>query len=425
MRFLMVVCISLLLASFDAGGISIPKPFEMPELRGAGAVEWVALDESHIPTADIRGNGSTVAVEWWFGAQPRLATYDFPSGNPRWEASLAGGGTDGAIAVARLTGRIAVLHGNSFNADPTRVSLFEADTAAPVWTQAISGNIFALRFGDSPLDLSADGSLVAVAYSERATSLKFLKVFDGGSGALLWSTQLDGFAVRGVDVSDDGSRIMVGLGDQVKIFAANGDLLGFFVSATCCEGPSLSADGGRAVIRRGANAEMLVWNGAAYEVSWKTNLAPLLAYMVVVSPDGNLVAVYAASQLCEGSNMVLIYKSFLTSPFATYDRYSSGACPSSMKFSQDGTRLVVGTLGSPESQEQPQDVLVDVATVLDTRTPLVATPLFRLLDDIDEKGSVRKVGISDDGKRVVIATKQEHAQVLGLGGRVWAIQILL
>jgi hypothetical protein len=217
---------------------------------------------------------------------------------------------------------------------------------------------------------------------------------------------------------------MVGLGDRSMIFSTEGAVLAEFIGSTCCDAPSLSSDGLSAIIRFGGPLELVRWDGSAYATAWRGDVSPLYVSMQALSPEGNVVAVYGSSLFCQ-SNRLFIFRPPSTAPYSTYDAYGADACPSSIDFSRDGHRVVVGTQGTIENREEPADFLRDVATVLDTQTPVVALPLFRLLDDVDEKGSATKVGLSDDGKRVVVSTKKVHEQVLGNGGRVWGIELLV
>ena len=53
-----------------------------------------------------------------------------------------------------------------------------------------------------------------------------------------------------------------------------------------------------------------------------------------------------------------------------------------------------------------------------------STPIFQLLDDIDEPGSISTVDISKDGSFVTAGGKAVHARQMGNGGEVYAIKIL-
>jgi hypothetical protein len=52
------------------------------------------------------------------------------------------------------------------------------------------------------------------------------------------------------------------------------------------------------------------------------------------------------------------------------------------------------------------------------------TPIFQLLDDIDEPGSLSSVAISKDGSFVTAGGKAVHAREFGNGGQVYAIRII-
>jgi hypothetical protein len=60
----------------------------------------------------------------------------------------------------------------------------------------------------------------------------------------------------------------------------------------------------------------------------------------------------------------------------------------------------------------------DVLTVFDRTS---STPIFQVLDDIDEPGSIFSVDITHDGTLVSAGGKAVHAREFGNGGEVYAI----
>jgi hypothetical protein len=419
MRLLVIVLLILIpvvSASFPSGSLL--------DIRGVGQVRWVLSDELSIPLAAIEGAGTEVSVHWTLNS-PRLTSYAFDTGSANWGSTLSGSGFGAALAVARSTGRVAVAYGDFFKGIPIEVAVYDAESPSPRWTRSVALSTFGVW--RHPLDISDDGKVVALAYRVTGEGTKYLSLFSGETGEPYWTRQLPGagnWAVLGVNLAKEGNRIMVGLGDRVLFFDRAGAMLGEVLSATCCQARSFSADGTRALINAGGAPELLEWDGDSYATRWRGQVSPLFPFMQTLSPDGEIVAVYASSIFCE-TNRVLIFRPPSVMPYSTYSAYGQDACPSSLAFSLDGRRLVVGTLGTVEDREEPADYLRDVATVLDTTTPVVPLPLFRLLDDIDEKGSVTKVGISDNGKRVVVSTKEVHEFVSGNGGRVWGIELLV
>jgi hypothetical protein len=384
-------------------------------------IKWVGFDERAVALAAISGDGKETPVHWHYNS-PRLSMYDHGTGQLAWEHMLQEGGGEAALSVARTSGRVTVVFGSVFTGR-MHLALFEATEPTPVWVKELPR--FTIHPGSAPVDVSSRGSIVAVTY--RASGGKFLDVYDGDSGVLRWSKLLPGalnFAVIGTDVADDGSRIMVGLGDRSMIFSSSGELLAEFSLTTCCDAPALSHDGNSALLRgRAGDVRVVSWDGANYVPSWSVAGEPV-PHMAALSPTGETVAVFDAGIFCGGSPRVLVYRLPSPWPYSSYDRYGAGACPRSLAFSLDGTRLVVGTQGTVEDDVTPEDYLRDIATILDVRTPLSPLPLFRLLDDVDEPGSVTKASLSDDGKSAVISTKKVHAQVLGNGGRVWGIELV-
>jgi hypothetical protein len=77
-----------------------------------------------------------------------------------------------------------------------------------------------------------------------------------------------------------------------------------------------------------------------------------------------------------------------------------------------------GSIGVAGSWGQLSATYGDVLTVFERSS---STPVFQLLDDIDEPGSIFSVDISTDGSLVSAGGKAVHAREFGNGGEVYAI----
>jgi hypothetical protein len=96
----------------------------------------------------------------------------------------------------------------------------------------------------------------------------------------------------------------------------------------------------------------------------------------------------------------------------SYSNY--GDYVESVALSNDGSVGVAGSWG------QYGGTFGDVFTAFTMSTGAV---IFRLLDDIDEPGSIFEVDISDDGNYAVAGGKAVHAREFGNGGEVYSIEL--
>lgn len=409
----------------------LPALSELPKVRGAGTTIWTLYEQWAGALAAVPGDGGFVAAHWYLNA-PRVALHEFVTGQQLWQASTQPKNSDAALAVARDSRRVVAAFSDWVTGRDLFVSAWNADSSIPLWTTQL-GKAEVFLPDHERLAISADGQTVAVLNRDPVVKERRLHVLNGGTGSTHWSIQLPGspsYEISGVDVSRDGSRVIVGLGDRTLIFSNIGNPLAEFPNAACCHlAHAFTIDGKKAVIRDGPNKVAIVtWDGTTYTKTWGATINSPLAWRAALSPDGTYVVVHG-TQIGNGgclNNRIYIYKPPATLPYSTYDRLADHACLQSIEFSKDGTRAVIGTAGSLETQETATDLLYDMAAVLDLRTFLTPTPLFRLLDDIDDKGSVSKVSMSDDGKRVVVATRGCHVQALCFGGgHVYAIQLLI
>jgi len=107
---------------------------------------------------------------------------------------------------------------------------------------------------------------------------------------------------------------------------------------------------------------------------------------------------------------VLLFDSSSATPLWQYTQY--GDYVASCALSADGSRAVAASWG------QYGGTFGDVLTVFDRSSPV---PIFQLLDDIDEPGSIFSVDVSSDGWLVSAGGKAVHAREFGNGGEVYAI----
>jgi uncharacterized protein YuzE len=95
-----------------------------------------------------------------------------------------------------------------------------------------------------------------------------------------------------------------------------------------------------------------------------------------------------------------------------YDEYGDEVC--AIDISANGQYAIAACYG------QLDGTYGDVLTCFRRDTNI---PIFQLLDDIDESGSIMGVAISDSGHYAAAGGKEVHARIMGNGGMVYSIKI--
>ncbi|MGD9380774.1 MAG: T9SS type A sorting domain-containing protein, partial [candidate division WOR-3 bacterium] len=155
------------------------------------------------------------------------------------------------------------------------------------------------------------------------------------------------------------------------------------------------------------------WNGSNYDLVWQCFTGHPWVTAVGISDDGSTIMAGTFQYSPNNTGKVLLFDSSSSTPLWEYSQY--GDYVASCALSEDGARVVAGSWG------QLNATFGDVLTVFDRSS---STPLFQLLDDIDEPGSIFSVDIAKDGSFITAGGKAVHAREFGNGGEVYAIRMM-
>jgi hypothetical protein len=380
---------------------SLRAPLPVPDT----SVLWV--DRVHLngiaEDVFISGDGMNIFAGWWLNNE-RVSLYrTMADSTPFWSREyscdwqIAVGGSYDAAALAA-------------NGSGAELAEWNKMSHIPGWTFTWpSGYSGASSEG---VDVSSDGSLLAAAASMSGDGL--LCVFDAATGDTVYTRHFNPTSgLYGVDISDDGHVVVVSTYDMIFIWE-DGDsrgTLGNYGQTTA----RVSGDGS-VVVLGDFNGYMKAyrWNavGPYYELLIQDYTGHPWVTSVGVSRDGSTIMAGTFQYSPANSGKVLMYDTTSSDPLWEHENY--GDYVASVALTPDGSRGVCGSWG------QYGSTYGEVLSVFDRSS---STPLFSLLDDIDEPGSIFSVAISDSGNYVAAGGKAVHAREFGNGGQVYAIII--
>jgi len=261
---------------------------------------------------------------------------------------------------------------------------------------------------------SGDGTLAAYTASMGSADA-ILIVYDMILGDTLFTRHfVPTNGQYGVDFSSDGSTIVVSnYGGLIVYNVPDGEVIGNIYNYSQ-NTAKISGDGSRIVIGTfNGSAFLHEWNGSQYQQVWSRSTGDDWVTAVDISTDGSTIVCgtldFQNGQIAGGKFMqwddagnVLI----------DYDDYGDEV--GGVAISGDGQYSIAGSWG------QYGNTFGDVVTCFYRG---VDTPIFQLLDDIDEPGSIFDVAISEDGGFAAAGGKAVHAREFGNGGMFYSIMI--
>ena len=366
-------------------------------------VRWVDRNSENAIAEDVTTtpDGSGIFVGWWLNNM-RFAAYasagtEFPvwryNQNTPWTMPVAAGNS-------RFAGS-----GNGF---PTYVW----DKDSPLFTDQID---LGPNYNGGGVAFSGDGSLVASAFAVGSTDA-VLVLYDMASHDTLFTRTFDqARGLQGVDLSRDGTVAVVTCYDWVYVFdvpsGAPRDTIYNYSQVTA----KTSADG--SLITLGfytGRLYLYYWDGSQYRQRWIVNTFHDWVTAVDISDDGSTVACgtldFVNNQVAGGKFEMLDAATGDT--LITY--YDYGDMVSSVALSADGRYAIAGSWGTYHQ------TFGDVVTCFYRES---SVPIFQLLDDVDEPGSIFGVAISDSGHYAAAGGKAVHARDFGNGGMLYSIQV--
>lgn len=381
----------------------LPPPIPvMPDT----SVLWVDRNHLNAIAEDVflSGDGMNIFAGWWLNNE-RVSLYrTIADQDPIWSRDYA---ADWQIAVAGSfdAGALAA------NGSGSALSEWNKMSYVPNWSFSwLSGYSGTSSEG---VDVSGDGSLIA-AVAAMSDVDGILYVFDSATGDTVYTRHFNPTrGVYGVDISTDGHVIVVSTYDMIFIWEDGNSrgTLGNYGQTTA----RVSGDGSVVVL---GNFSGLVrvyrWNpgGPYYDLLIEDQTGHPWVTAVAVSDDGSTVMAGTYQYNPVSTGKVLMYDTTSADPLWEYANY--GDYVASVALTPDGSRGVCGSWG------QYGSTYGEVLSVFDKPS---SVPVFALLDDIDEPGSIFCVAISDSGKYVAAGGKAVHAREFGNGGQVYAIII--
>ena len=263
------------------------------------------------------------------------------------------------------------------------------------------------------VDVSRDGSTVAVALHDQAAYMAHLWILNGNDGSIrqTWS---EAGAPGGVDLTDDGSLCLVThqfFQDGVQ--RDRGKVIDTATGTQIFEGLANAAGGrfpisgdGRTFATGAFNMRIYHNPGTGYVQTRLFSAAnSWFGWGLAASRDGSTVGVmshdYASGYLLTSTR---VFDAATGNLLGTYNTAGTGPLQGAVAgaaMNEDGTRLAVAHWGTADG-ETPEVLVLDRSAAL--------------VGSIDTVGSVFSLDMSDSGRYVLAGNKNVHANTNGNGG---------
>jgi hypothetical protein len=389
-----------------AGISKTPAAASIDYNSGRAQTLWVDRNHQYAVAQHIgiAGNGMWIQAGWWLNAKRTSLYRTLGSATPSWVWPMPG--TEWYIPVdVSLTGDdIAVgAGGEPFGS-------FTSSSPAPRWLYNLPGGYKVASAYGSTVAVSDDGQIYACAATVGTVGKIFL--FNSSGDTIRTINYTPNSGTQGIDMSTDGSVICLTTYYAIYIFNFDGtrrdSLYNYGQTAAAISGD------GKYVVRGDFSSQVYLfrWSGSAYVQKWQHATGHPWVTSVAISDDGSTIMAGTFQYSPANAGKVLMYDSSSAAPLWEYAQYGDYVC--SCALTANGGRGVAGSWG------QYGGTFGDVLTVFNKSS---SSPIFQLLDDIDEPGSIFCVDISKDGYFATAGGKAVHAREMGNGGEVYAIRI--
>lgn len=390
------------------GRVIIPMTKTMPALAGRAQTLWVDRNHQYgiAQHMAISGNGMWIQAGWWLNNKRTSLYRTLGTETPVWVWPMPN--TEWYIPVDMSHNGTAIAVG----AGGEPFGSFTCTSPAPQWLYNLPGGykIAATAYGNTDA-VSTDGSISAVAATAGTSGKLF--VFNALGDTIRTINFVPNNGIQGVQISANGSILMVTTYYAIYVYNLDGSRRDSIYNYG--QTPAAISGDGKYLVKGEFNSRVTFyrWNGSSYTQVWQHNTGHPWVTTVAISDNGATIMAGTFQYSPSYSGKVLMYDSSSSTPLWEYTDYGDYVC--SCALSADGSRGVAGSWG------QYGGTFGDVLTVFNKSS---ASAIFKLLDDIDEPGSIFFVDISKDGSFVTAGGKAVHAREMGNGGEVYAIRIL-
>ncbi|MBC8205425.1 T9SS type A sorting domain-containing protein [bacterium] len=278
----------------------------------------------------------------------------------------------------------------------------------PSWQYTYTGG-----FNGKFCDVSDDGQYVVTVSEETGGSTNArLLVFDSASANPLWTAEFDrNTQLLGVDISEDNQWILIGTYNTHYVYQVSTMSLLTTIGNYGQTMPAYSGNG-EYLATGDFNGQLKLFQrqGSSYVLQWSNPMGGWVT-AVAVSSDGSTVMggnfLYSPAYAGKARGFDIIGNQLWN-----YEQY--GDYVDNVRLCDDGSIGIATSWGSLNT------TFGDVFTAFNMASGDV---IFRLLDDIDEPGSLFGCSISDDGLYAIAGGKSVHARTFGNGGQVYCIML--
>jgi len=350
--------------------------------------------------SEISMDGAGILTSWYMN-NDRIACYETTgSSTPLWNYPTIYNNNKMDVAAG--------LSNEIFSASSFDESVF-------VWLSTSSVPTLILDPGKKQ-DITVDGAYIVYTNAagdtlicvETSTELEIWKI-------ALYET---GTQLNGVDISGNGSRVLVTVYDAssgAQIYdMTDGSLVGTPVGNYSQTMAKISDDASRIVTGDFyGRIKVYEYDGTSWTMAGNFHTGHNWVTSVAISGDGEtVVGGTQGFSPIRGKVFAIDWpQGYSPSEMWQYTNYADNV--PSTDISEDGSVIVAGCWGMYNG------TYGDVFTAFDHNGNVI----FSLLDDIDEPGSIFNVSLSSDGLFATASGKAVHARAMGNGGQVYSINL--
>lgn len=377
---------------------------------GNQRAEVVWVDRNHqnavAQHTAIAGDGMWIQAGWYLNNERTNLYRTLGTNTPLWSFPLPAADWFISTDVSMNGEGIGAL------ADGEACYGFSSASAAPNWTYSLPLGFNYSSSAQGPTICITDDGSVYAALAQQADEGR-LYLFDASGDTIRTFSFNPTLGIYGIDMAPDGSVICVSTYNAIYVFNADGSRRDSITQYG--QTPAKISADGKYLVKGDFYTRVYLyrWNGTSYDQVWQYPTGHPWVASVAISDDGSTIMAGTYQYSPSNSGKVLLFDSSSATPLWEYSQY--GDYVPTCALSEDGSRAVAGSWG------QYNATFGDVLTVFDRNS---STPIFQLLDDIDEPGSIFSVDISKDGSFITASGKAVHARQFGNGGEVYAIRML-